>query len=105
MQIEDRIRIGKLFSEYGNLLTEKQRTVLTEYCELDLSLFEISEQYGVTRQAIRDTIIRASERLIEYEKLLGNLAFKAELKSKIERLESSLGNGNKLNEIKEMLEG
>lgn len=52
---------------YGELLTEKQRdTMELYYCE-DLSLAEIGEPLGITRQAVRSYIKRAEELLLEYE--------------------------------------
>lgn len=56
---------------YGELLTECQKN-MTElyYCE-DLTLSEISEIYGITRQAVRDIIKRTERILAEYESKLG----------------------------------
>lgn len=56
---------------YGELLTERQRnTTELYYCE-DLSLSEISEPLGITRQAVRDLIKRTEQLLLEYERKLG----------------------------------
>ncbi len=105
MRIEDRVRLSELLSEYGGLLTEKQRTMLREHCELDLSLFEIAEQYCISRQAVRDNLLRAERQLQEYEKILKNV----ELKSKINALAGgSAGDADcskRLLAIKELLEG
>ncbi len=70
MQVEDRRKVNNLLEAYGWLLTEKQRTILKEYYELDLSLFEIAEQYNITRQAVRDTVVRATKQLYDYESKL-----------------------------------
>ena len=43
-----------LLDYYGMVLTEKQRNILTEYYNDDLSLAEIAENYGITRQGVRD---------------------------------------------------
>lgn len=56
---------------YGELLTEHQRnTMELYYCE-DLSLSEISEPMGITRQAVRDLIKRTEQSLLDYEDKLG----------------------------------
>lgn len=56
---------------YGELLTRHQRnTMELYYCE-DLSLSEISEPLGITRQAVRDLIKRTEQLLLEYEEKLG----------------------------------
>ena len=39
---------------YGSLLSEKQRNSLDLYCNEDLSLSEIAENTGITRQGVRD---------------------------------------------------
>ena len=45
-----------LLDFYGSVLTEKQRIILTEYYDEDLSLAEIAENMGITRQGVRDAI-------------------------------------------------
>ena len=56
-----------LFDFYGEVLTEKQREVFDLYYNEDLSLAEISEHIGITRQGVRDSIIRAEHTLRELE--------------------------------------
>ena len=48
-----------LLDFYGPVLTDKQRVILTEYYDEDLSLAEIAENLGITRQGVRDGIKRA----------------------------------------------
>ncbi|MDE5771388.1 MAG: YlxM family DNA-binding protein [Ruminococcus sp.] len=56
---------------YGDLLTEHQRSVMElYYCE-DLSLAEIGNPMGITRQAVRDIIKRTENILLNYEEKLG----------------------------------
>ena len=56
---------------YGDMLTDKQReTMELYYCE-DLSLAEISEPRGITRQAVRDGIKRSEQTLLDMEEKLG----------------------------------
>ena len=74
MTLDDRVLIGELLAEYGALLTDKQRQTLDLYCEMDLSLAEVADEYGVSRQAVRDIIVRAVALLEEYEAKLGALA-------------------------------
>ena len=49
---QQRMRLGRLFDIYGGLITEKQRNCLGLYFYDDLSLREISEELGVSRQAL-----------------------------------------------------
>lgn len=44
---------------YGDMLTDKQRDVMELYYNDDLSLSEIAENAGITRQGVRDSIKRA----------------------------------------------
>ncbi|MBU4533644.1 MAG: YlxM family DNA-binding protein [Candidatus Desulforudaceae bacterium] len=64
-------RINLLFDFYGPLLTERQQRILEEYYAQDLSLGEIAAVQGVTRQAVHDTIKRATLALERYEAKLG----------------------------------
>lgn len=65
--IEKLVQVGILFDFYGNLLTEKQYTAIDLYYINDLSLAEIGERIGVSRQGVFDTIRRAEKKLFEYE--------------------------------------
>lgn len=59
-----------LFDFYGELLTEHQRSVYREAVYMDLSLGEIAEERGITRQGVHDLIRRCDRILQEYEKKL-----------------------------------
>ncbi len=62
-----------LIDIYGYMLTEKQKDVLELYYFDDLSLAEIAENLGITRQGVRDSIKRGEETLIDLEEKLGYL--------------------------------
>lgn len=72
--MEKRIRTSLLFDLYGKLITDKRSEALRMYLEEDLSLSEIAEAMGVSRQAVHDGILRAEEKLEEYEHALGLMA-------------------------------
>ncbi len=65
------MEISLLFDFYGDMLTEKQQDVVDLYYNNDLSLSEIAENYGITRQGVRDTIKRAEAQLAGMEEQLG----------------------------------
>ena len=67
------LNISLLFDFYGEMLTEKQREVVELYYNADLSLSEIAEHSGITRQGVRDSIKRAENQLLEFEEKLGLL--------------------------------
>ena len=56
---------------YGEMLTENQRKFIDYYYNDDLSLSEIAENEGITRQGVRDAIKRAETQLFDMEKKLG----------------------------------
>ena len=65
------MEISLLFDFYGVMLTDKQRDVVELYYNDDLSLSEIAENEGITRQGVRDSIKRAEGQLLEMEERLG----------------------------------
>ncbi len=65
------MKISFLLDFYGDVLTEKQREVVEYYYNDDLSLSEIAENEGITRQGVRDAIKRAEAQLLELESRLG----------------------------------
>lgn len=68
------LQMTMLFDFYGELLTDKQREYFDLYYNEDLSLGEIAEQAGVTRQAVHDNLVRGENALKEYEAKTGLLA-------------------------------
>lgn len=69
--MEKRMRTSLLLSFYGPLLTERQRELLRLHEEDDLSLSEIAQEKGVSRQAAHDAIRRGEEQLLTIEAKLG----------------------------------
>lgn len=68
---EKQIEIGYLLDFYGDLLTERKRSVLDMYYNEDMSLSEISADLGITRQGVLDTIKKAGNELLFFEEKLG----------------------------------
>ena len=75
-----------LLDFYGSVLTEKQRVILTEYYDEDLSLAEIAENLGITRQGVRDAIKHGEAALDELEAKLGNARRHAQMQADLDRL-------------------
>lgn len=65
------LEISLLLDFYGDMLTEKQRSMVEYYYNDDLSLAEIAENEGITRQGVRDSIKRAEAQMLEMEERLG----------------------------------
>ena len=69
--VDEITRASLLYDFYGALLTEKQRQVMALYHEENLSLSEIGQEFGISRQAVHDTLKKAEQALEEYEEKLG----------------------------------
>ncbi|MEA5050326.1 MAG: sigma factor-like helix-turn-helix DNA-binding protein [Oscillospiraceae bacterium] len=67
------LRFAPLIELYGGVLTEKQREVIELYYFEDLSLAEIAEHSGISRQGVRDAIKRGEAIIGELENQLGFL--------------------------------
>ena len=68
---EKNLEIGLLLDFYGDILPQRKRDLLDLYYNDDLSLSEIAEQMGITRQAVRDSIKKTECELLFYEEKLG----------------------------------
>lgn len=75
-----------LYDFYGDLLTEKQKELFDLYYNDDLSLAEISEHMGITRQGVRDGIMRAEHALRATEEKLGLVAKYGQTQVNLEKL-------------------
>ncbi len=80
------LKTGILCDLYGALLTDKQRSMVKDYFDYDLSLSEIAAQHGISRQAVADTIKKCEKTLVDTEKSLGFCAKLAEIKSGLEKV-------------------
>ena len=69
-----KVDLAFLSAFYGGMLTEKQRRILSLHCEEDLSLGEIAEEVGISRQAVHESLSRAATRMIGMEASLGMAA-------------------------------
>ena len=73
-EVSRKIELAWLTAFYGGLLTDKQRQVLMLHCEEDLSLGEIAQEAGISRQGVHDMLTRATQRLFDMEEKLGMAA-------------------------------
>ena len=56
MNLEERVQIAILSKYYGKLLTDRQQNILEMYVDNNLSLAEVSEELGISRQAVKDAL-------------------------------------------------
>lgn len=83
---EKDMTVGLLLDFYGEILTEHKRNILDMYYNEDFSLAEIAEQIGISRQGVRDAIVKASNELRFYEEKLGLSNRFAEMKASAEKI-------------------
>ena len=69
--MEKNLEFSRLLDFYGDMLTQKQRDSIEYYYNEDLSLSEISQNLGITRQGVRDAVKRAEALLYDMEARLG----------------------------------
>lgn len=80
-----------LFDFYGDLLTQRQRDCFDLYYNEDLSLGEIAEHQGITRQGVRDLIVRAEAAMQQIEDKTGLIARFETFRSHIDAIERAAG--------------
>ena len=83
-------RMTMLFDFYGELLTERQKEFFDLYYNEDLSLAEIAENAGISRQGVRDVIVRAENYMTEIEDKTGLIKRFIERNAQIDELENEL---------------
>ena len=86
----DALTMALLYDYYGELLTEKQRICFDLYYNQDLSLSEIAEDLGVTRQGVHDTLARAEGQLRDLEKKTGCIAREARIREACGQIEAAV---------------
>ncbi len=80
------IEIGLLFDFYGKLLNDKQYSAIEFYYIHDLSLSEIGELLGISRQGVHDLLKRSENKLFAFEEKLGLVKKFSENKEKIKEI-------------------
>ena len=95
--LEKAVYLSLLLDFYGELLTEKQREYADLYYNENLSLSEIAENDGISRQAVRDTLLRAEAVLRKTEAKTGLAERYGRLQAQIGEAETLLEQIGKLN--------
>ena len=79
-----------LYDFYGELLTEHQKEIYEQFISEDLSLSEIAETAGISRQGVHDLIKRCNKILEGYEEKLHLVEKFLSIKAKVQRMEELL---------------
>ena len=82
-------RMTMLFDFYGELLTDRQKEFFDLYYNEDLSLSEIAENAGISRQGVRDVIVRAEAYMTEIEDKTGLIRRFMQMSEHLQVIESA----------------
>ena len=92
-KLQEKVHLSLLFDFYGELLKYHNKQIFEDYILNDLSLGEIAEEQGISRQGVYDIVKRCSKQLADCEEKLGLIhKFKAtrEMAEKIRTLAAEL---------------
>lgn len=65
--MENRVNISILNAYYGNMFNQHQKEIMRLYYDCDMSLAEVSDELGITRQGVRESLMRSANKLNEWE--------------------------------------
>lgn len=89
--MEEKVEQAYLYDFYGELLNEHQRRIYEDFVFHDLSLSEIAECEGISRQGVHDLIRRCSRTLAGYEEKLHLVQRFVDAKAHVERIQQLIG--------------
>ena len=92
------VRMALLFDFYGELLTERQREFFGLYYNENLTLSEIAENSGVSRQAVRDLVSKSEAALEDIERKTNLLARFEQMNADIDALTSCVKDISRFND-------
>ena len=84
--MEEKIEQAYLYDFYGELLNERQRKIYEDFVFNDLSLGEIADEEGISRQGVHDMVKRCTRTLESYEEKLHLIEKFLSAKQKVENI-------------------
>jgi predicted DNA-binding protein YlxM (UPF0122 family) len=97
------LEISVLNDYYGGLLNAHQSEIMRLYYDCDMSLAEIADETGITRQGVREVLVRSTKRLEEYEQKLGLINKIKGVAEKLQAIIGSTDEGQHKEELKKLL--
>ena len=88
--LDERLRVSELYDYYGVLLKEGSSKLLEAYVHEDLSLSEIAETEGISRQGVRDNLKRSIKQLEEFDNKLGLIKKSEEISATLDMLKETI---------------
>lgn len=101
MSIDENLKIVRLIDTYGSTLTEKQFSIISSYYFDNLTLSEIGENMGISRQAVSDSISQSLKSMSVLEEKLGIIRLNQDMEDELTEFSRGLGqdDSNKLMQI------
>ena len=96
---EDIYEISMLLDFYGQLLTDSQYKCMDMHYNHDLSLSEIADEIGISRQGVHDLIKRCNKILEEYEEKLHLVERFLSVKEKVHKMNELLSDAQEESEL------
>lgn len=104
--MEKIVEQGLLYDFYGELLTDHQKIIYEESVYNDMSLSEIADKIGISRQGVHDLLKRCDKILLEYESKLHLVEKFIKIKSSIQEInrisESAIAENSEIQRIKKL---
>lgn len=99
MSLDENLKIVRLIDVYGSTLTDKQFSIISSYYFDNLTLAEIGENLGISRQAVSDSISQSLKSMSTLEEKLGVISEYDKMHDEVEKFSHGLEGGNKLMQI------
>ena len=93
--MENLLRNTMLYDFYAELLTVKRKNIYRMYFLENLTMEEVGERLGITRQAVNFSLKQTQIKLDAFEEKLGMLALNDKMKGHIHKLEQALAKDDK----------
>lgn len=88
--VKEIVELSMLYDFYGELLNNHKKTIFEEYVLNDLSLTEIADMEGISRQGVHDIVKRCTKQLREYEAALHLVEKFQQMKEKLSKVQQLL---------------
>lgn len=86
-KLEQFVKFNELYAVYGALLTSTQQQIMEAYYFYNLSLGEIAENLGISKQGVSDALKVATAKLEDYENKVGYLSYQQKVEKTLLQLE------------------
>lgn len=84
------IELSRLYDRYGGLLSEKSKKIVESYVVYDMSLGETAAETGLSRQGVRDVLVRSHEKLKKIDETLKLVEGYDVINEALDRIEKEL---------------